>query len=702
RYIHHRRAVSTAVDGDGDASVSYIAVGITHLVIEGLGQSLTVIQSVDRRVGVVQHIGVGAIGIGGEVAVVAGGAGPAIEGDRAVECAVVGQGITADGIRTAVFDQGMQLALGHGVGVGNQHVQSVVAGLAVGIGDADNEAIQYRVITSGVILCAVDGVAVVDLAGDCIVAGKGQFALGGGHDRWRSAERVQVGEGQGLTADLQAGNAGLCGDGDLTGDGSGGIFGDAVVTRCHAVVIRYIDHRRAIGTAVDVDGDAGVIHIAIGITHLIAECLGQSLTVIQNVDRRVGVVQHIAVGAIGIGGEAAVLAGGAGPAIEGDRAVQGAVVGQGVTADGIRTAVLDNKMGLAVGYRVGVGNQYVQSVVAGLAVCIGDADGKGVDDRVIASGVILSTVDGVAVVDLAGDCIVAGKGQFALGSGHDRWRSAERVQLGEGQGLTADLQAGKTCLGGDGYLPCCGSGSIFGDADVTRCHTVVIRYIHHRRAVSTAVDGDGDASVSYIAVGITHLVIEGLGQSLTVIQSVDRRVGVVQHIGVGAIGIGGEVAVVAGGAGPAIESDRAVEGAVVGQGISTDGICTAVFDQDVGFTLGYGVGVGDQYVQGVVAGLTVGIGDADSEAIQYGVIASVVILSTVDGVAVVDHAGDCIVAGEGQFALGGGYDRWRSAERVQLGEGQGLTANLQTGHAGLRGDGDLTGDGGSGIFGDAD
>src|SRR5690606_41626 len=149
---HHRWAIGTAVDGDGDAGVSYIAVGITHLVIEGLGQSLTVIQSVDRRVGVVQHIGVGAIGIGGEAAVLAGGGAlPAIEHDRAVEGAVVSQGITADGIRTAVFDQGMRFVLGHGVGVGDQHVQGVAAGLAIGIGDADNEAIQYGVITGGVI-----------------------------------------------------------------------------------------------------------------------------------------------------------------------------------------------------------------------------------------------------------------------------------------------------------------------------------------------------------------------------------------------------------------------------------------------------------------------------------------------------------------------------------------------------------------------
>src|SRR5690606_26932464 len=529
--------------------------------------------------------------------------------------------------------------------------------------------IQYGVIASVVILSTVDGVAVVDHAGDCIVAGEGQFALGGGHNRWRSAERVQLGEGQGLTADLQAGNAGLRGDGDLTGDGGSGIFGDADVTRCHAVVIRYIHHRRAIGTAVDGDGDAGVSHIAVGIAHLVIEGLGQCLKVVQGIDCRVGVVQHIAVGAIGIGGEAAVLAGGAGPAIEGDRAVKGAVVGQGVTADGIRTAVLDNKMGLTLGYRVGVGNQYVQSVVAGLAVCIGDADGKGVDDRVITSGVILSTVDGVAVVDLAGDCIVAGEGQFALGGGHDRWRSAERVQLGEGQGLTADLQAGNAGLCGDGDLPGDGSGGIFGDADITRCHTVFIRYIHHRWAVSTAVDVDGDAGVIHIAIGITHLIAECLGQSLTVVQGIDRRVGVIQHIGVGAIGIGGEAAVLAGGAGPAIEGDRAVKGAVVGQGVAADGIRTAVFDQDVGFTLGYGVGVGDQYVQGVVAGLTVGIGDADNEAIQYRVITRGVILRTVDGVAVVDLAGDCIVAGEGQFALGGGHNRWRSAERVQVGEG---------------------------------
>src|SRR5690606_39877012 len=127
--------------------------------------------------------GVGAIGIGGEVAVVAGGAGPAIERDRAVEGAVVGQGISTDGICTAVLDQGMDFTLGYRVGVGNQHVQGVVAGLTVGIGDADSEAIPYRVITSGVILCAIDGVGIAQLTGAGVIRGSGRFALGGGHTR---------------------------------------------------------------------------------------------------------------------------------------------------------------------------------------------------------------------------------------------------------------------------------------------------------------------------------------------------------------------------------------------------------------------------------------------------------------------------------------------------------------------------------------
>src|SRR5690606_21797664 len=378
-------------------------IGITHLIAECLGQSLTVVQGIDRRVGVIQHIGVGAIGIGGEVAVLAGGAGPTIEGDRAVKGAVVGQGVAADGIRTAVFDQGVGFTLGYGVGVGDQYVQGVVAGLTVGIGDADNEAIQYRVITRGVILRTVDGVAVVDLAGDCIVAGKGQFALGGGYDRWRSAERVQLGEGQGVTADLQTGKTGLGRQCKAASHRGSGVLGNTDVAGIHAIIIRYIHHRRAVSTAVDGDSDAGVSHIAVCIAHLVTEGLGQPLTVVQGVDCGVGVVQHIGVGATGIGGEVAVLAGGAGPAIEGDRAVEGRVVGEGVAADAVAATVLGQGMRFALGHGVGVGDQHIQGIVAGLAVCIGDADGKGVDDRVITSGVILCAVNGVAVVDLAGD-----------------------------------------------------------------------------------------------------------------------------------------------------------------------------------------------------------------------------------------------------------------------------------------------------------
>src|SRR5690606_3709542 len=261
-------------------------------------------------------------------------------------------------------------------------------------------------------------------------------------------------------------------------------------------------------------------------------------------------------------------------------------------------------MRFVLGHGVGVGDQYVQSVAAGLAVRIGDADNEAIQYRVITSGVILCAIDGVAIVDLAGDCIVAGKGECALGSGQHYWVRTQIIQFGCGDGASADLQAGNAGLGGDGHLPGDGSGSIFGDADVADCHTIVIRYIHHRRAVSTAVDGYGDVGIGHIPIGIPHLVTEGLGQPLTVIQSVDCGVGVVQHIGVGAIGIGGKAAVLAGGgAAPAIESDRAVEGCVVGEGVAADAVAPTVLGQGMRFVLGHGVGVGDQHVQGVAAGL---------------------------------------------------------------------------------------------------
>src|SRR5690606_2244613 len=113
--------------------------------------------------------------------------------------------------------------------------------------------------------------------------------------------------------------------------------------------------------------------------------------------------------------------------------------------------------------------------------------GKGVDDRVITSGVILCAVNGVAVVDLAGDCIVAGKGEFALGSGQHYWVRTQIIQFGCRDGASADLQAGKTGLGRQCKAASHRGSGVLGNTDVARSHTVFIRYIHHRWAVSTAV-----------------------------------------------------------------------------------------------------------------------------------------------------------------------------------------------------------------------
>src|SRR5690606_13846065 len=135
----------------------------------------------------------------------------------------------------------------------------------------------------------------------------------------------------------------------------------------------------------------------------------QGLAVVQRVDGGMAVVQHIAVGAVRIGGKGAVLCCGAAlPAIEGDGPVESAVVGERVTADLTAAAGRGDAVGFTLRQRIGVGNQDFKGVDSGLAQVVDYAELDGIADCEVAGAVILGTVDRVVVVDLPGAGIVAG------------------------------------------------------------------------------------------------------------------------------------------------------------------------------------------------------------------------------------------------------------------------------------------------------
>src|SRR5690554_3526786 len=178
--------IGTALDGDGHGGVVHITVGVFYLVGKGFRQFLAVVQRIDSSVGVIQHIAVSTVGIGRKGTVLrCGVALPAIKGYRAVEGAVVDQGVAADAVGSTVFGQGVRFILRHWVGVGDQHIQTVIGSDAVIVGDGKRKAVHHALIACSVILRTVDGIAVIQLAGCLVVTGELQGAFGCG-DRQRA------------------------------------------------------------------------------------------------------------------------------------------------------------------------------------------------------------------------------------------------------------------------------------------------------------------------------------------------------------------------------------------------------------------------------------------------------------------------------------------------------------------------------------
>jgi hypothetical protein len=172
-------------------------------------------------------------------------------------------------------------------------------------------------------------VGVRDLAGGGVVAGDAQDALGGGDD-----DRVgSAGTGDVLAADGDAGDAGFGGDAHGAGDGVARAFDHAVVGSADvAVGIFRRDDGRAVGLAVDGDGQLRRGDVAIGIGDGVADGLGQRLAVVEGLDRLQAVVELVRPGAVAVVHQRAVL-GVAGVDDGRDRIGAERVVGQHAAGD---------------------------------------------------------------------------------------------------------------------------------------------------------------------------------------------------------------------------------------------------------------------------------------------------------------------------------------------------------------------------------
>ena len=73
------------------------------------------------------------------------------------------------------------------------------------------------------------------------------------------------------------------------------------------------------------------------------------------------------------------------------------------------------------------------------------------------------------------------------------------------------------------------------DRCLARCSAIAIDRDDARDGVGVTVDGDGERRRAGIAVGVGNCVGVGLGQALPCLQRIDRRIGVVQGVGVAAV-----------------------------------------------------------------------------------------------------------------------------------------------------------------------
>ena len=176
-----RHAVSVAVDGDAQRRRAGVAVRIGDRVGVGLGQRLAGLQGIHRRVGVVQGVGVAAVGIELEAAVAegnrAGGRRDRVGDDIGTNIIVGGENIAIDRVRYSVFADHVHVVqrLRHRVDdVDTKRRAGRAAGARYRNGDVVDGFTHARLVD-----CAFERVAVTEDACCCVVAGDGEGAFAG-------------------------------------------------------------------------------------------------------------------------------------------------------------------------------------------------------------------------------------------------------------------------------------------------------------------------------------------------------------------------------------------------------------------------------------------------------------------------------------------------------------------------------------------
>src|SRR5574343_381003 len=332
-----------------------------------------------------------------------------------------------------------------------------------------------------------------------------------------------------------------------------------------------------------------------------------------------------------------------------------------------------------MGFRQAVGEGDVQAVRGGVAQDVGHNYRDGIED--VAVVVLYGGVVGVA--DDAGRRVVAGQGQLAFAAVNRVGCKVGRVgQLGGGEAFATDAQAAQASRGADREAA---SDRAVGFSDglvtIGSARVVAVRDVQARQTVGVAVDGDGQGGRRAAAVTVGQGVGVAVGQRFAVVQSIDRRVRVVQRVGVAAVGIQNQVAVAQGYVGRGhrigvhVGADRVGTRALQYVAVGDQG---RVFGDGVGVGMGFRQAVGEGDVQTVRGGVAQDVGHNYRDGIED--VAVVVLYGGVVGVA--DDAGRRVVAGQGQQPFAAVNRVGCKVARVgQLGGGEVLASHAQAAQA---------------------
>ena len=343
-----------------------------------------------------------------------------------------------------------------------------------------------------------------------------------------------------------------------------------ILRECEVIIHR---HRQCIRRqAVDRDGEGRRRGIAVLVGDGVGEGFGQLLAVQQGGHCRVAVVERIAVRAVGVQRDGAV------GAVErraqratgdtGHRRAHclrtigpDAVVGEGVAQH--RGAASGDAAGIVGGRRHVVHDLDDQVAIGGLGRCaVVRHDQR---DGVAGFGgtrLILLHLERVGVADVRADrCargtrLVADAGDAQLpfaGVDDRRWTAwGECIQLRHREDLAADGHFGNTIRSRHSDGSCGGFRGVASRGKAFLVHgglasgaCIAIDRHDLGGTVGVAVDGDGQRAVGRQRTRISDGVIEHLVQGFGVIERVDIRVTVVQRVGIAAVGVDGQRAVLA-------------------------------------------------------------------------------------------------------------------------------------------------------------